>query len=255
MKRENKFMKVFESMFQYLRKKTPSWQLLIHIGNNKIIKSSYIWIVIIPIIAKSLEKIPQSIHLPFDKIIEIQLTLPFSWQVLYFSALAFALSTCLFALFCPQIIEKFSNIEEYKNKGLNQQQLITIFSSWIKSNVNTYNSSGKKLNRKKIFYTVHKNYCEKLDDDILNSIDKSNDNFINAVNNLKIKNESFNDTFWYLRNIIAQDRVFIRFLITLFYFFGFLMLGKLLIDNINTVLEISKINFAFSFEYFLGLIS
>ena len=52
---------------QKVKKYIPTWQALESIGNNKLVKSSYIWIIIIPIVAKLLENIPENLEVPFYK--------------------------------------------------------------------------------------------------------------------------------------------------------------------------------------------
>ena len=68
--------------------KVPTWSSLNSLGKSKTLKSSYIWIVVVPLVAKLFSKIESTIDFTlFGAKISVNLSLPFSWQMFYFSAL------------------------------------------------------------------------------------------------------------------------------------------------------------------------
>lgn len=216
----------------------PTWQTLESIGNNKLIKSTYIWIVIIPILAKLLEKIPMNSEIIFGNI-HISLTLPFSWQLLYFSALIFAIATALFSLFCPPLISKFSDIQEYKKKGLDKEQLITYFSAWLRKNHSTHDSNGKEMKKESFYNLFCKKYTVNLDTDKIAILKKNKTPIHKKIKHYEIKDDEFLNAFWFLRNAMVNDSLSLRVTISIFYFIGFLILFKLLTDNILAVIIMS----------------
>lgn len=215
----------------------PSWQHLSSIGNNKVIKSTYIWIIVIPIIAKFLEKIPDNLIIPFYENIEIQLKLPFSWQLLYFSALIFAISTVMFTLFSPPLLSKFSDIPSYIEKGLGKEQLITFLSSWLRKNKTIYDSNGENINTNSYLYLFYEKYCVTLSPTDLENFKNNKISLSKRVRKLAIKDSEFHNSFWFLRSSMAYDGLILRILITILYLVGSSMLFKLLIDNIIAVIK------------------
>lgn len=224
-------------MKKILIKFIPNWQSLVNIGNNKIVKSSYIWIFIIPIIAKTLEKVPEKVFIPFTNAeIEIILTLPFSWNLLYFSALIFALATVLFAYKSPELVNKFSDVNEYKEKGLGKEQLITFFSSWLRKETKVYQASGENIEIEKLILDFYKKYANELSNDKLNTLNNTEIDINKRIRMITIKDDEFSNAFWFLRSLMANDNLIFRTIITILYIFGFLMLFKILIDNISVVI-------------------
>ncbi len=104
------------------------WSLINKIGKLKSIRSSYIWILIVPILSKILLKIKDEVEITlFGTTWELSLSLPFSWKVFYFSAIAFSLANLLYFIFCPKFITKFQNFGEYKDKGYTETALKEFF--------------------------------------------------------------------------------------------------------------------------------
>ncbi|SFV89966.1 hypothetical protein MNB_SV-4-812 [hydrothermal vent metagenome] len=216
-------------LIKYNVKKIPSWPTLSNIGNNKIVISSYIWIVIIPILAKFIEQVT----LEYKDFV-FALELPFSWKLLYLSALFFALATSLYLYFCPNLIKKFSDIEHFKEKGLTKEQLIVFFSTWLREKTTAYDAEGKKINKINIVSQISSDYCTKpIEKDELKK-----DSLHKDVKNLTIKNEEEVNAYWHIRSVMSNDRLFVRSLITILYSAGFLILLYLLAENINAVFHI-----------------
>ena len=211
-----------------IKKYTPSWKGLESIGNNNIVKSSYMWIIVIPIIAKFFEKFPTDFSIPFYKNLTIILVLPFSWQLLYLSALIFAVSTLLFVFFCPEIINKFSNVKEYIEKGLGKEQLIIVFSTWLRKDTSINDANGNKIEKDELLSLFYKKYCKELKDTELEQFNDKSKSLDKRIRKLSIKKSEFYNAFWFVRSYMANDRIFYRFIITLLYSIGGLILFKLL---------------------------
>ena len=94
-----------------------SWEAISRFGKSQVLATSYIWIVIVPVLAKLLTQLESPVMF-FGQ--SIELILPFSWQVFYFSAVLIALAGVVYHLRCPPIIKNFSSLSDYQdqNKGI-----------------------------------------------------------------------------------------------------------------------------------------
>ena len=98
--------------------KNSAWSKLKSVQNIKIVQSSYIWLLIVPITAKFFSKIENTLTLSFSgNTYELDLILPFTWVIFFFSALSFTLSNLFIITFSPVIIKDHKNYIEFRNSG------------------------------------------------------------------------------------------------------------------------------------------
>jgi hypothetical protein len=100
---------------------TIFWSQLAKLNAVKFINTMYVWIFIVPVLAKLLENMGDKAQLTiFEHTFVAHLTLPFSWVCFYFSALAFASANLVFQARCPNIIKEQSGYSEFRrlNKGV-----------------------------------------------------------------------------------------------------------------------------------------
>ena len=107
-----------------------NWSFVNSFGKMKYSKSSYYFLVLIPILVKVSEYLSSE----FD----INITFPFNWYVFYFGALAIAFGSILYQLFCPPIIKKYSNYGEFIEAGESD--------SYLKRVVKVYLEDDEQLN-------------------------------------------------------------------------------------------------------------
>lgn len=101
-----------------------SWVLVNSLGKLKFSKSSYYYLIIIPIIVKLLEKVETPLSLELgNNIILLNLELPFSWYFFYFGAVSIAIGSILYELFCPELIKSYSNYGEFLKSGQSDSYL------------------------------------------------------------------------------------------------------------------------------------
>ena len=84
----------------------------------------YIWIFVVPVLAKLLFKIEE--YLAFDLFgqkIELVLSLPFSWKVFFYSALSFSIANSIVLLACPRIIKDHLSFSGFIGDGKNHEHL------------------------------------------------------------------------------------------------------------------------------------
>ncbi len=95
-----------------------SWLSLDRLGKNIILKTSYLWLFIVPICAKSFQAI-EVLSVPFVAS-PIPLTFPFHWKLFYYGSVAVAISNFIYATRCPAFIKQFptwSSFSRESNSG------------------------------------------------------------------------------------------------------------------------------------------
>src|SRR5687768_10092168 len=91
----------------------PPWSTFTAIGESRAVRSCLVWMFLIPVVARILSPITKQISLSiFDHTLTFDLTLPFSWKVLYISSLAFGLASLIYSLQCPRLIRMLAIASE-----------------------------------------------------------------------------------------------------------------------------------------------
>lgn len=103
------------------------WLSLSSFSKSKLVKSMVYWLFITPIVAKALSSINQIdlSSVGFDG--SINITLPFSWTLFFFSALFFSIGNFLYTLKCPELIRDYSDFNDYISKQNSTHYLIESF--------------------------------------------------------------------------------------------------------------------------------
>jgi hypothetical protein len=201
------------------------WSNIRFLGNSNLVKQNYIWIFLVPILFKlffSSEHVQQLFNSNF--LIE----LPFSWTLLYFAALSFALGNLVYLIFCPKIIQSFSDYSEYKNSGYRLVHLNKYINYLF----------GKDSNRILLL-----NKLTTLSDETpTQCIDGGSTSVIEIKENGKaynIKNSFENDLFWFTYDHSDEIKNIPLFISCISFSFGFILLFSIFIQNLMFV--ISKI--------------
>lgn len=94
------------------------WSNVAILGNNKVVVKSYIYLIIVPILARMLNKLesPFQANLTSDYILIIDLKLPFNWVLFYFAALCFTFGTIIYSLFAPTIFKEEQSFGDFEFK-------------------------------------------------------------------------------------------------------------------------------------------
>lgn len=101
-----------------------SWYDFENVSGSRIVKSSGLWLVIVPIAAKFVSKISGDMLLNvFGKNITVVLQLPFSWKMLFFSALFFSAANLVYYFRCPEIVKKYSTFNDFHGTGRSNEQM------------------------------------------------------------------------------------------------------------------------------------
>lgn len=101
------------------------WDDLNRVGKSRLLQSSYVWLLLVPMAAKALSAIENPLILKgISDGLRIHVALPFSWHVFYFSAVSVSIAGVIYTLFCPKLIRSFSNYAEYRSEGRGQEYLL-----------------------------------------------------------------------------------------------------------------------------------
>ncbi len=96
----------------------PKWTDLRRMGNSRLMKSSYYWMVFVPIAAHMLPRKDIEIGLPFgDATLTLLFGLPFSWKLFYLGAVSIAIGSILFTLYCPPLIRHYGSYGAFAKAG------------------------------------------------------------------------------------------------------------------------------------------
>lgn len=222
-----------------------SWENISKIGNNKIISKSYFWIVFVPIAAKFLEHIPENIGIIFlDQHINLNISLPFSWSILFFSSVSFSISNGFYLAFCPKIIKDYKVFDDFKSTGQGIIQLKSIVEDFlpIKYNYSSKRNRGK-FNQIKDFgrqFMGHVYFSDQYITDNKLEIDVICKEFFSESRwSSVIKSNNEREIFWWIRDNIKFSGLIIRLICSFLYGIGFLMVFYLAFQNFQYVMRFS----------------
>lgn len=98
-----------------------AWTKLKPIQNHNLIKSTYIWLLIVPVavnlIQFGFELCESSLPEVTDCNQIFNFTIPFAWQWFYVAALIFTVANIGFVWFSPEIIKLFIDFEDFDDRG------------------------------------------------------------------------------------------------------------------------------------------
>lgn len=79
-----------------------------------ILRYLVVWFSLVPVLAGLVSQLPDPLPITLLGVThEIELTLPFSWQLLWVSSLFFVLALALYKAFCPKFVQKYSDFSSY----------------------------------------------------------------------------------------------------------------------------------------------
>lgn len=108
----------------WVNERNLKWSQLVKIQRIRIVQLMYVWLFIVPILAKAFSKLEKAAHvIVFGCKFQVQLSLPFSWNIFYFSALSFAAANLVFILRSYTLIKDHSDFLDFAGKGKRESQL------------------------------------------------------------------------------------------------------------------------------------
>lgn len=227
-RQSSKFAKRLDSL-------TPIWSDLGKLGNNRVVRSSMVWMFVVPVLAKVLVPI-NSIELslggaPFM----VSLSLPFSWKFLYGAALSFGIASILFSLWCPRFIKHYSTPVDLEEAKKGSRTLIDNFLATIRDEA----AYRHLTDPQPVVARFTTDYLEFPD----GKCPWGNMDCAPSLGVLKVKlNEgvlsdaSLSEAFWFIHNFCEHLSPGRRGVISFLYGLGFVFLGIVVIENTYNVL-------------------
>jgi hypothetical protein len=207
----------------------PRWSVLSRFGKSPVLRSSYIWFFFVPIVAKATEW-----TVPFrGSQYRLNWSLPFTWEVFYFSAVAFALASAIYDFFCPALIQDYPTYALFREHGKGDKQLVDYALPTI-AGTSTRTLSDWQVTQLRSFLEYSENTREIW---ALVPDERDTMSLTRALSRIRIDEDDLSDAFWYLQSVADSNRPKLRFVCSLFYFIGFALTFVLTIENIISVLK------------------
>jgi hypothetical protein len=208
------------------------WSYSRSLAESKVVKSSYVWLFIVPIAARMMSSLDDVIDLTiFGGSIQIATTLPFSWQLLFMAACFFTVANIIYSLFCPEIFKEYRSYSEFRDDS---KTLLQIHSA-IKNMVWSNKKPGVKSNYIKHLSSYFKHYCaspnmEERDLDL---------NGRALFDNMELANRAniSNNAFYFCQTLANEHNQPAVISTLLCYGVGLLFIGMIAIQNIAYVLQ------------------
>jgi len=101
-----------------LIKRAPNWSALKKAESIKLVQSMHIWLIIVPIIAKTMSTFEGPLKIEFSETMYVfDISLPFTWVLFFLAALFFTLANLLFIIFSPNIIKDNGDYSDFERTG------------------------------------------------------------------------------------------------------------------------------------------
>ena len=211
------------------------WKKLFFIGSSRIVRSTYIWMFVLPAIAKATIQLNELLNAVNDKDwLFKHLSLPFSWQVMFYASIFFGLGTFLYDLYCPSLVKNYKSYREFEEENTGVYKLNLEFEKYILA------IKKKEFQREVLKDLVSKFFDRKSQIYINNKGDLSESSIDHYLRKINISVRKKADLYTYLYNALNFEKETVRFAITIIYTLGFLLLGVVLYQNIHTVWKLSN---------------
>jgi len=216
-----------------MRRIIPRWSQLNRIGQSRTLRSSYIWLFAVPLLAKLLSRFNNDIVIPFwETPLRFHLSLPFSWKVFYFSAFAFALASFIYSVSCPSIVSNYSRLQEWTDEGRGGRQIVREFLFLLfRQSVNAHEQEMRL-----------RHFADTLQTTVPTiSYPESTTHHVDVERafEIEVPPNKLGDAFWYVRDYADTRYPILRALCSSFYLIGFAFLAVVIMQNFIFVLRFS----------------
>jgi len=199
-------------------------------ANSKLVKSSAIWLIVVPFFAKGLASLDNVIELTiFNGTFKVSTVLPFSWQLLFFSACFFTLAGIIYSIYCPNIVKLYENFSQFEADGKSRLQINSALREVVWDTPKGEMSKVYAPAAIKYF----KQYTGFSEDHIYNNIETSSQLFENLE-----KNAGKNSNAFYFVYSLADFHNLKQIKISLtLYVLGYACIGVIAIQNVFYVIK------------------
>ena len=221
---------------RFIRQRTPTWSNLWSISNSKIVRSSYVWFVFVPLIARILNNIERILTFQIlNEQITFTMELPFSWKLFFFGATFFSMAILVYIIRCPDIIKKYRGFSDFQKERQTSFQLIEIYMILL---VDRMKSEGGKYQAVRSLQEFYRSYCTE-DQSISDELIKDDCNILKTISKMNIIEGKLSGAFMHVRNFGEKLRKKSIWLCFALHGMGIAMILLVFIQNIWTVLKMS----------------
>jgi len=194
----------------------PKWTYLAKIQHISMIQTMYIWMFIVPIIAKVLTKVEETANLTiFSHTFNVQLGLPFSWKIFFLSAMSFAIANLLFVLRCYKLVKDHNSFSDFLEQGKNAKH------------IHQYAEAVNFPLKRDLSYN-----WEEWEGSEVTALSE-------RIQDVKSSGEHLKQPFWDIYEKTDSSRKGWRVTCSLLYLFGFVLISIVLCQNIWVVLRMT----------------
>jgi len=195
-----------------------TWDTIKGFGRARVLKTSYIFLFIVPVLARVLINIPASITISFwDKPLVIPLALPFSWVVLFVSACLASLGNVIYAAMCPQLVKQFTDFPAFKEAERD--------GTYLRSTVHSLALLHREASMREQVIAIKQLY---------NPVPIKLDGLVKSLDGEK---DLLAQEFYFIRDSVNLGRPALRLLASFAYFGAFTCLGIIVLQNVTYVVE------------------
>jgi len=197
------------------------WSKIDFWGKNRILTTSFLWVVVVPLCANFFDGVNSIKVKAWDEVYSLNFVVPFSWHLFYFAALAIAIGKVIYTVFCPEMIARYENPEDFRNQGLGTVSLVDRF----RRALDDYDKNVRMAHTEEFL----RKYCK---DDISPHHDDEK-----KLDSAVLRNDAAGDAFWYVRKLYERTNLPAFWLCFCLYLIGSLLLCFVVGDNSVSVLK------------------
>jgi len=202
------------------------------LGESRVLKTSYLWFLLVPISARLLSSIDSVVNLRvFGTPFTITLGLPFSWEILFFGSLFVSAANLIFVVLCPQFVRDFEQYPEYTNSGRTVYNLA--FSA-----IDVIDRTPAKARKQTVAY--YRDLAQ-IPSHLASDLERREPARQAFELRHQIPIERAADVFWFVHDSYDEQRRVARFLCTAFYGVGLCCIAFVAAQNVLYVLKVADL--------------
>lgn len=212
----------------------PFWSQIGVIGQNPVVKTSYLWLLLVPLVAKLLEAADRAVKLRiFGADVQLALHLPFRLVMFYSAALAFTAGAVVFAVFCPGAIKRYKSYAEFERTGIGDDILLNTFCGLYQKPALLWPLPFEDSLRD-FFLDKYTDFHGDKGLMVRGTSDRAE-----SILSARILPDKRAAAFWFVSHNVDRIRPLHRLAATLFFAVGFVCLAVVLYQNAETVWRLS----------------
>lgn len=175
----------------------PNWSSLHSLGASRLLQTSYLWFLLVPILVKAKTNIESrggvtvgghQINFHFD--------LPFSWELFFYGAVFASLAHLIYLWKCPNIIKHFPSYSDFVEQGREKEQVRKEFELLLLKQGDNIRALDLKRNVEEYIKFCVALSPEQTTEEILETPWLA----VRIVSSREIKPDKVSEAFWFVRN-------------------------------------------------------